>query len=825
MAVTFLTNEDKALIDKDIAALSEEVDTLKQNGGGSGGSGGGSSEKTVLFTESGEFVDVTLSAGEKLDIVTKINRTESWGRSQRLVLHRATSANIFDVVGKIGGVGTVIEKNGLTATINDDGTITVTGTNTSSASTDIFVTASGTFEDNTLTVYPAGTYTIPGGSKQGGTFILQIGAASYPTWVSKGNKYNTFTMTEPFVIYRMKFSYAAGSVVDETFKLGLFRGSSIPESDSYLYTGNKYFVEFDSPLYSGSYNWTTGELFDGNGVLISRSNPLPPFDIAGFEGRNQLFTGFGELTVTAYTEGNEGFAGDTTLTDSEKVANARAVGMALKQVEQYVTPQMYGASCDGDTDDSAALQAAVDSGIPVLINRDIAIGSTIKCASKITIAQGVVVNILGNNNGFEMGSDMTIDGNGTIRVKLNYSGTCIKLKDCTRSTVSGITIKGKDYNRPAGIGVEIVAENANCTFNVVDKVVVDSFMYGVKIHALDYERYFNTGNQVNIISYMCGNAARLEQTDENTVYVIGESGFNKVNNAEITLLRAWWNNITNCLIDTGNPNHNQYSYIVDEHSVRNVLRGSPLLARRVINRSPHNHVDYTINWSDVDVVPGVYDVFTSPTIKKTFAVFGDGTVLDSESIFDYSDGVVRTLKYSNPNYKTADSMSWGCKITFESVNGQLVALNKVFIDSVSGYTPYKVGLRLHHNDAWTDEVTIAHAGDIDKQIFVREFTSDIAGDGKVYVQKFELVFYGATNKAVSAENREWAEITALCGACVTDGNVDTFDNFAGLRKTGGTMHGDADFVAGKGVVLTSPNGTKYRLTVADDGTLSATALA
>ena len=45
-----------------------------------------------------------------------------------------------------------------------------------------------------------------------------------------------------------------------------------------------------------------------------------------------------------------------------------------------------------------------------------------------------------------------------------------------------------------------------------------------------------------------------------------------------------------------------------------------------------------------------------------------------------------------------------------------------------------------------------------------------------------------------------------------------------VQTNGGTIYGDIDFDTGKSITIKSPNGTAYKLTVSNDGTLSTVAM-
>ena len=250
-------------------------------------------EDVVEFSETGELVELNLDLeeGTELNVISEIHRDSTWGESNKLVLHQVSGVNFVDLSSYIGGVGKVFEKNGLTATVNADCTLTVTGTNTSTGWTQVLNYADW-HSDYSKRIYPAGTYRIPSG------LTLNIRAAQYPADITisgaSGNLQNKFTVTESFRVVGFYYAVAGGATVNKTMPLGLFRSDAIPETD-YEYTGNIYTATFDSNVYEGEYNWTTGELKDVEGNTIAYYESQ---SITKLPGTNYFWTGFGKNTVS-----------------------------------------------------------------------------------------------------------------------------------------------------------------------------------------------------------------------------------------------------------------------------------------------------------------------------------------------------------------------------------------------------------------------------------------------------------------------------------------------------------------------------------------------
>jgi hypothetical protein len=245
------------------------------------------------FSVTGEVVefDLDVEPGTELNVISKIHRDSTWGESNKLVLHQVSGVNFVDLSSYLGGVGKVFEKNGLTATVNDDGTLTVTGTNTSTGWTQV-LSITDWNSHHSKRIYPAGTYRIPSG------LAVQIRAAQYPGNVTiaglTGNLENKFVAPQPFRVVNIYYAVAGGATVNKTIPLGLFRGDTIPETE-YEYTGNVYAATFDNNVYEGEYNWTTGELKDADGNTVAYYEPQ---SIGRLPGVNYFWTGFGENVIS-----------------------------------------------------------------------------------------------------------------------------------------------------------------------------------------------------------------------------------------------------------------------------------------------------------------------------------------------------------------------------------------------------------------------------------------------------------------------------------------------------------------------------------------------
>ena len=243
------------------------------------------------FSETGEVVELAVEEGTPLSVISKIHRDSTWDLSDKLVLHQVSGSNFVDFSAYFGGAGTVITKSGLTATVNADSTVTITGTNELDGWNYVLDKDfwSGVQSEK---VYPAGTYTLPSG------FILVVRAAKHPSNVNitgaTGNLSRTVTIPEAFRIVQIRYAVKANMTVDLTLPFGLFRGEAVPETE-FAYNGHLHTVTFDRQVYEGEFNWTTGELKDADGNTVAYYDSP---DIVSLPGSNYFWTGFGENTVS-----------------------------------------------------------------------------------------------------------------------------------------------------------------------------------------------------------------------------------------------------------------------------------------------------------------------------------------------------------------------------------------------------------------------------------------------------------------------------------------------------------------------------------------------
>lgn len=137
----------------------------------------------------------------------------------------------------------------------------------------------------------------------------------------------------------------------------------------------------------------------------------------------------------------------------------------------FVTPEEYGAVGDGTTDDTTAIQAAMNTGMPVYFSKKkvYRITNTLTISTVSTLMQKIVGNGASLLCDFD-GVAITIDGTGTFAYRTHFE-------------ISGLTLKKADspnasYTANNSTGIKLIY----CANTIFRDIYINGFYHGIEFH-------------------------------------------------------------------------------------------------------------------------------------------------------------------------------------------------------------------------------------------------------------------------------------------------------------------------------------------------------
>lgn len=445
MAVTFLTNEDKTILDGQINKLTETTNSLYEEIG----------ELFDPFFASGDYPRLNIPADLALNVSVAISPNFA-GVSEIKVTR--CGENLIDLAGLFMASfpsGTVVV-DGLTATINE-GVMHVTGTNATTGYVNVFRIRG----INGAYCIPTGTYTIPD--------HLTLALSTNADGSSPKNYSGSKTFDQP--MYLSSFYCAVGprETADWEIPMTLLYGGYVPTT--YIpYEGDSYSISLPQPCYGGTVNVTNGKVTYTHG-LSADTQEVYPLDtpntifadaeyIASIKGVNFLYSFQGAVTVNG-------------------CAN-RLGGSVSADVGS--NPEAFGAAGNGVADDTAAIQAAIDSGISLRFTGEYAVYGA------ITIPEGYLLDFGGcgvtmyDSGCFVVGKNAKL-----INARITYAGSGAAITIAgSHAMVLGCSVYGTNWK---GYGVSATSENG-MSFVVVRDCVFSYLSCGFYSNDAGYRNAF-----------------------------------------------------------------------------------------------------------------------------------------------------------------------------------------------------------------------------------------------------------------------------------------------------------------------------------------------
>ena len=451
MAVTFLTNEDKAVLDEQIDALSDQIAGLN------GSEGGSSVAVDVTLTQSGMAADAKVT-GDAINSLSEEMAKETGAKKS---------------------------VSGSVAEISEDGTIYITDISMD-APNDTIISLSG---KNLLNEEE-----------------FLNGVWDYPSWHTDVYNFDLPDGTYTFSFTQMTPENTAGEwlsiqVSADNFATNAYTITFVDSSNGWktnvatFTVGNGYKARFRH--YSNSYvlkrtDYMSNVMLEAGDAATGYVPYTAPIDIVYGDLvtdnlRIPTYEKYVRATNTSNIEMEISYIVNGDVYDYiNKVAEKKA------EIGLYVTPQMYGAKGDGATDDTVAIQAAIDSGYDVIIPAT----KRFYKFSQITIPENAHIEINGEmqtstaNAIIIDGSNVTIDGHG--EVKFFGTGSLVKIDLAGKklqNIVMSVPMTGNEYdpNTKDCVGIEISLGHATygCGYPYIIKSRLKNFSIGVWQHAED----------------------------------------------------------------------------------------------------------------------------------------------------------------------------------------------------------------------------------------------------------------------------------------------------------------------------------------------------
>lgn len=571
----------------------------------------------------------------------------------------------------------------------------------------------------------------------------------------------------------------------------------------------------------------------------------------------------------------------TTVQDGSLTKAKFTDALKLETLKDYVTPQMYGytsESADVGTYINQALLEHDTVFIPdgiykVLTTITLTGDNLIVYDGKYHQTKGKTI-IFGSKAIFDIRADIDvfdISGNGNTisgglidltTVGSNYSHSVIYLHSensnnpCFSNKIEGIFISNAN-NTNKGTGIKLYVSGTGYVYsNIVDNVKLQKLEYGIQFAGASTNG-MNSNMFTNISYWSCTQCAIITGGG-NTFTGVGQCGAYRDASDESACFYVGGNNntIDVFIYDVGNTGLTKYIYELSQTAFGNILRyngvqnyiGNQKLNKFFGYEKNENPVvlarnstsaiyDYSRTGSDMFKISNFDGCFDVNNFLNTEYVSNIECILSSDAPVNNIGIALDNISKLRELAKTTSNSA--IKLAPRETGSYTLQIKYTFnfagISSDKGTLEYfalKTSSLFSACAKNVSTITVKQILDDDSEIDMVDLTSFAnANQTSIYrvfkapntyiTKKVKNLIINITVNATAITNAYILYISKLYATFVGDGkNGDSYNGLA--NRSGDTIFGDYLFKMGYGVILTSPNGTKYKISVANNGTISST---
>lgn len=499
----------------------------------------------------------------------------------------------------------------------------------------------------------------------------------------------------------------------------------------------------------------------------------------------------------------------------------------------------FGARGDNSSDDTDAFVRAIAAFNHVCVS-----AGKYMLSAPVVIAEGKhveldinsVITPIADNGIFIMRSNTLLDGYGELYTYHNnpYTSSVVLVENDKATDLQHVTIRDISISGEIGRGtaIEYISSLSQVLYCTIDNVHISRYKYGVHINngvytASDFSINL-TANYSNCVLYGGLTASH--------VCLRGETGYKNSHSDYVVDVSARYSYIHNAMIDIGNPGHVPNGVRLRKGSYATVVTGLSH-EQTVIDEGIGNYVPlkYNNNVSKTGLSIGDHgynNILNGLTARHDVTVTLDNCVVSEENhgIAYTAKDFIDTISAMNPTH------CW----RFRAIDDTVPAVVQIDMPNIrmnpTGFT-YEWAKYIGYGfGVGFDSISLYGRENADAEyVLIGECSYSREAAQTAY---YGPVFGWQTNKLYADRTFRYKDLRFVMSFAKTENYIaeayvcalslfGVHDNqhMAFAQTAGDTMYGDLAFgVPDKGVVLKSPNGTPYRLTVDDSGILTATAV-